>query len=776
MNGNRVWVWIIVCLLVAQVCLGQGWQPAEGPLKTRWTDEVSPEKVWPEYPRPQMVRPDWMNLNGLWDYAIVARDAGRPETWDGKILVPFAVESALSGVMKPVGPANRLWYRRTFEVPESGRWSRDRRRILLNFGAVDWETTVWVNGTQVGSHQGGYDPFTFDITDALNESGSQEIVVSVWDPTDAGTQPRGKQVRQPGGIMYTAVTGIWQTVWLEPVGPVYIESLKLVPDVDNELVRLTVSLAGDIGDPNRYGISATFDKVRVSEEVSLPVFHAVANDGQVEIRVREPKLWSPESPYLYETSIEVHRATRPGGFQTVSSGSSVLPDYYRVDSVDTYFAMRKIEVKKDADGINRLFLNDKPLFQYGPLDQGWWPDGLYTPATDETIKYDIEMTKKFGMNMARKHVKYECARWYCWCDKLGLLVWQDMPSGDAGRNAESRANFRRELKGMIDALHNFPSIVMWVPFNEGWGQHNTEEIVQWIQQCDPSRPVNEASGWTDRGSGDISDIHSYPGPGMRPVEDDRVLVLGEFGGLGMPVKGHTWQDEANWGYVSFQDKEALTNAYVDLLTRMRPLIGQGLSAAVYTQTSDVEVEVNGLMTYDRELVKMDLERIAEAASKLYLPPPKVTIVIPTSQHEPQTWRYTTTEPANGWTAPDFDDSSWATGVGGFGTRGTPGTTIGTVWNTSDIWLRRTFMLHDIPSEGELGLMIHHDEDAQVYVNGVLVGSFSGYLTSYLSRPASEDAASAFKQGTNTMAIHCRQTSGGQYIDAGLALVQEQPQP
>ncbi len=737
---NERWIWAVVLALVGAVCPAQDWEPAEGPLETRWTQDVSSEQVWPEYPRPQMVRPHWTNLNGLWEYAIVAKDMEKPDAWQGKILVPFPAESALSGVKKAVLPDHRLWYRRTFTRPamEAGE------RLLIHFGAVDWQCTLWVNGTEVGKHTGGYDPFTFDITDQVKPGGN-ELILAVWDPTDQGYQPRGKQVLKPGGIMYTAVTGIWQTVWFEVVPQNYIESLKIVPDVDRGLVAVTVHT----------------DRLAVVElkalDLGLVVASAKGDSGQaIELPIPSAKLWSPDSPYLYDLKVTLLQNDRP------------------VDLVSSYFGMRKIEVAPDDEGILRLKLNGEVLFQYGPLDQGWWPDGLYTPATDEAMQYDIAMTKEFGMNMARKHVKYECARWYYWCDKLGLLVWQDMPSGDAARNAESKGNFRAELKAMIDALHNFPSIVMWVPFNEGWGQHETPEVVRWVQQYDPTRPVNEASGWNDRGSGDVSDMHSYPGPGTRPVEDDRVVVLGEFGGLGMPVKGHTWQAERNWGYVSYQTKKELTDAYVNLLAQMRPLIDQGLSAAVYTQTSDVEIEVNGLMTYDRDLVKMDLERIAEAARKLYLPPPKVTVLVPTSQHQPQSWRYTTTEPAEDWATPDFDDSSWSSGPGGFGTEGTPGAVVRTTWNSPDIWLRRTVTLDSVPRDGALGLIIHHDEDAEVYINGTLIRSFKRYVGGYMAVPLGEDARKAFRAGENTVAVHCHQTDGGQYIDLGLVLIEEQP--
>jgi beta-galactosidase/beta-glucuronidase len=578
----------VLCITMAAAALtnrAKAWQPAEGPLKTRWTKDVSPDKALPKYPRPQMVRKDWTNLNGLWQYAIRPAGEDKPGKWDGEILVPFPIESALSGVKKPVKPDQQLWYRRTFSWSES---SRDQH-LLLHFGAVDWKCTVWVNNKKVGEHTGGYDLFTLDITDAIRK-GDNELVVAVTDPTDTGTEPHGKQVLKPHGIMYTAVTGIWQTVWLEPVPKHYIRSFDLMPKADIKQIQLTLNLS-----------SPGFVRIRILDGKSEVATYEVNRADMVQFVIPNAKLWSPENPFLYGLQLEL------------VEGDKV------VDKVDSYFGMRKIEIKKDADGVNRLWLNNKVVFQYGPLDQGWWPDGLYTAPTDEALMYDIEMIKKFGMNMIRKHVKVEPARWYYWCDKLGVLVWQDMPSGDAQKTAESKANYRKELKAMIDALWNHPSIVMWVPFNEGWGQHDTPEVVDWIKKYDPSRPVNEASGWTDKHSGDVSDMHKYPGPGMREPEKDRACVLGEFGGLGMPVKGHTWQQEKNWGYVSYDNSEKLTDAYVALLTAMRPLVGRGLSAAVYTQTTDVEVEVNGLMTYDREIVKMNADRIRDATKKLYLP-------------------------------------------------------------------------------------------------------------------------------------------------------------
>ena len=744
---RKILYWVVVCgVLCINSSVWAKWKPANGPLMTRWSKDVSPSNAHPEYPRPQMVRKDWQNLNGLWEYAITAKDAQQPGKFDGQILVPFPVESALSGVMKPVGENKRLWYRRTFEIPR--KWKG--QRVLLHFGAVDWDTTVWVNGKELGNHKGGYDAFTFDITDALKKSGSQEIVLSVWDPTDTGNQPRGKQVKKPGGIMYTAVTGIWQTVWLEPVPETYIAALKIVPDVDNSKMQITVNVIGDV---NEYYVNAI---------VKIGDFGRVAGGSRglctLQIKIPEPKLWSPDSPNLYDLKVKLLKKLKTS--------------HETYDEVSSYFGMRKIEVKKDEAGFNRLFLNDKVVFQYGPLDQGWWPDGLYTAPTDEALRYDIEVLKKIGCNMLRKHVKVEPARLYYWCDKLGLMVWQDMASGN-NKGDEAREQFELELKRLVENFYNYPCIIMWVPFNEGWGQHDTPRYSRLVKKWDPTRLVNEASGWANRESGDVRDIHSYPGPAAPPNEEKRVAVLGEFGGLGLPVKGHTWQAEKNWGYRSYETREQLTDAYVTLLGRLRPLIGSGLSAAVYTQTTDVEVEVNGYMTYDRAMIKADAKKMAEASRKLYLPPPVIKTIVPTSEKKGIEWSYTTSKPGDGWQKPGFDDSSWKKGRGGFGTESTPGSVVRTEWRTSEIWLRRTFELGD-KKFGQPHLQIHHDEDAEVYINGKLAAKLSGYTTSYVQAPINEKVSRALKVGTNCLAVHCRQTGGGQYIDAGLADVVEQP--
>lgn len=530
-----------------------------------------------------------MNLNGLWDYAVRPRADARPQVFDGHILVPFPIESALSGVMRSVGDSNRLWYRRLFTVPDD--WHG--HRILLHFGAVDWEADVSVNGHEMGVHHGGYDALDYDITSALNPTGPQTVVVGVWDPTDAGTQPRGKQVASPHGIWYTSVTGIWQTVWLEPIGDTAIASLTLTPDIDSGVLQVTARAFET--DPN-------VQVIAIASQSGREIGRAQGRLGEtINLSVAHTKLWSPETPVLYDLTISLVRPS------------------FTLDTVTSYFGMRKSSLCKDSAGITRMCLNNKPLFQIGPLDQGWWPDGLYTAPTDTALKSDIEVEKRLGFNLARKHVKVEPDRWYYWADHLGLLVWQDMPSTivRGERTADSKQQFERELQAMIDGRRNHPSIVMWVPFNEGWGQYDTARIVKWIKTYDPSRLVDDASGWTDEGVGDVVDVHKYPGPDAPKPETARAAVLGEFGGLGLPLAGHTWQSQSNWSYRGFTRPGELTKAFSELFTQLRSLeVSSGLSAAVYTQTTDVEVEVNGLMTYDRAIVKMDEKRVRNLVKKL----------------------------------------------------------------------------------------------------------------------------------------------------------------
>ena len=713
------------------------WKPARGPLMTTWAKGVTPQNVHREYPRPQMVRSEWLNLNGLWQYA-EAREGDEPpfgRELDGRILVPFPVESALSGVMKNF---DRMWYRTSFAVPKG--WAG--QRLLLHFGAVDWEATVYVNGAMVGRHRGGYDSFTFDITDALMKEGSEELVVGVLDPSDEGDQPRGKQVRKPHGIWYTPSSGIWQTVWLEPVPENHITDLAITPDVDAAVLRLTVNATG--------GATPLDVRARAFDAGKLVAEGTGKTGTEIRLPFRSPKLWSPSKPFLYDLNVELSR------------------DGKKLDEVKSYFGMRKTEIARDKQGVNRMMLNGESLMQVGPLDQGFWPDGLYTAPSDEALKSDIVMMKKLGFNMARKHVKVEPERWYYWADKLGLLVWQDMPSGN-NKTPEAKQQFERELQRLVLTHRNHPSIIMWVVFNEGWGQYDTERLTAWVKGMDPSRLVNNASGWADEQVGDVKDIHNYPTPKSPGPDPKRAAVLGEFGGLGLAIDAHTWRKE-HWGYQGMSSREQLTSRYERFLKLVYSMKDTAaLCAAVYTQITDVETECNGLLTYDRAIVKPDLKRAAAVDRgdfSLMPPPPILKPVVPTSEEQGQEWRYRFEKPSDDWFKIDFDDSRWMTGPGGFGTEGTPGAVVRTEWKTNDIWLRSavTVALQNFTS---LQFRLHHDEDAEVYINGVLAGQFGGYSTEYDEYPLTKEGGAALKLGKNVIAVHCRQTDGGQYIDIGL---------
>jgi len=590
---------ILSCALAFVLCAQAQWKPAGDKMRTLWADQIDPANVLPEYPRPILERQAWLNLNGLWDYAITDRGLAEPAKYDGKILVPFAIESSLSGVQKEINEKQELWYKRTFTVPAS--WKG--KNVKLNFGAVDWRAEVFVNDILIGSHQGGYTPFSFDLTPFLTGSGAQKLVVRVWDPTNKGFQPRGKQVMEPNSIWYTAVTGIWQTVWLEPVSPNHITAIKSIPNIDTETVEVTVCTSdcqsNDVVEVTVFdaGQSIATAKGLAGKALRLPITN--------------PKLWSPESPVLYTLKVSLIR-----------SGKAI-------DEVSSYTAMRKISTKRDATGIVRMQLNNKDYFHFGPLDQGWWPDGLYTAPTDEALLFDIKKTKDFGFNMIRKHVKVEPARWYYHCDREGILVWQDMPSGDMGnqwaariynggtdknRSTESIENFYQEWKEIMDLCISNPSVVIWVPFNEAWGQFDTEKVAEWTALYDPSRLVNPASGGNHRDCGDILDIHNYPGPEMFLFDPKRVNVLGEYGGIGLALEGHLWWDKRNWGYIQFKDKREVTDEYIKYAKELQQMVKRGFSAAVYTQTTDVEGEVNGLMTYDRKQIKL-IESEVRAANQ-----------------------------------------------------------------------------------------------------------------------------------------------------------------
>ncbi len=608
-------------LLLSMASFAQNWAPAGDRIKSPWAEKVDPANPLPEYPRPQMVRPEWQNLNGLWDYAITPVDADySPE---GQILVPFCAESSLSGVQKTVGEKNALWYERTFTVPK--KWKG--KQILLHFGAVDWKSEVWVNGQKLGTHTGGYTPFSYDITSALKKSGKQTVRVKVWDATDNSYQPRGKQVCASSGIWYTPVTGIWQTVWLEPVGATSIVAYNPVFSAKENTLTVEVTSQGVVeGDVIKVALRPGKLMYSAETPANEVLKAAEVKDGKAVIPVEDAQLWSSEHPYLYGLNISISRAGK------------------LIDSVEGYTALRTVSVVADPkidrnmNSYKRLGVNGKRTFMYGPLDQGWWPDGLYTAPTDEALKFDIQKTKDWGWNMIRKHIKVEPARWYYWCDAMGIMVWQDMPCiGDyssrvteyrdpeirentrsvwsrdsflGGKDAvipeQWKANYYKEWGEIISALKPFQCIVVWVPFNESWGQFDTPEVVKFTRAQDPTRLINEASGGNFTFSGDIIDVHHYSCPAMNAFEAKMVNVLGEYGGLGYPVEGHLWQQDKNWGYGKVLESGEEVLALYDTFAQMlKTFISTGCSAAVYTQTTDVEIEVNGIMTYDRKVVKVN---------------------------------------------------------------------------------------------------------------------------------------------------------------------------
>ena len=547
-----------------------------------------------------MERPQWLNLNGLWDYAITKKDAPLPKTFDGKILVPFAIESSLSGVGKTIKADQSLWYERKFQIPED--WKG--KNVLLNFGAVDWKAEVFVNGNKIGEHTGGYTPFSFNITKNLKD-GENSLAVRVWDSTGNGL-PRGKQIENPRGIFYTSVSGIWQTVWLEPVSASHISGLKITPDLDSSSFDIKV-------DSDDKSATAT---IKVLDNGKVVAQTTAAANKTANIPVKNPKLWWPKSPFLYDLEITL---SNKGGEQ--------------VDSVKSYAAMRKFSIAKHGrfGGVD-FTLNNKKFFTFGPLDQGWWPDGLYTAPTDEALKFDIQRTKDLGFNSIRKHVKVEPARWYTHCDRLGMVVWQDMPSMFGEGNGwqprgffqgEERTvskkfeeTYRKEWKEIMESLHSYPCIAIWVPFNEAWGQFKTKEITEWTKSMDPSRLVNSASGGNYFDCGDIVDSHDYGNPIMYMFNNQKVNVVGEYGGIGCAVDGHLWVKDKNWGYGKMRSQEEVTKRFVELTNRFIDMTKYGCFGAIYTQTTDVEIEVNGLFTYDRKVLKVDEEKVREVNQKL----------------------------------------------------------------------------------------------------------------------------------------------------------------
>jgi len=573
------------------------WQMQPIPIQTRWAKDVSPTNALPAYPRPQLVRASWINLNGLWDYTITPKDAAIPGSYTGKILVPYPLESALSGVKKSLQPTDNLWYHRTFGRPEL----KAGERLLLHFGAVDWLTTVYINGQEAGRHSGGYTAFSFDITDKLH-LGDNDIIIRVYDPTDQGIGPHGKQVLNPQNIYYTPTSGIWQTVWMETVPAAYIHEIRLTPDIDQQVLRTTVDA------PTGYTVesqaSAGGNAVAMAEGMSMN------GHATIELPVKAPHLWSPVDPFLYNLTIRLKK------------GHKII------DEVHSYFGMRKIAVAKDDQGIQRIFLNNHPYYNLGTLDQGFWPDGLYTAPTDAALSFDIKAIKAMGFNTIRKHIKVEPARWYYYADSLGMLVWQDMVNPNQGLPEGSKPEFEKESAEILHQLYNHPAITTWVLFNERWGQFDQERLTKWIKATDPSRIVNGHTGEllyvneqlrapaTDPYVGaDMTDVHSYPDPMMPIRQDGKAQVLGEFGGIGVFIPDHQWNSSSAWGYI--QEKPAgLAAKYTIMSEHLQLLQREGLSGSIYTQPFDVEGEQNGLMTYDREVVKIPFETLRKIHARL----------------------------------------------------------------------------------------------------------------------------------------------------------------
>ncbi|MGS2737948.1 glycoside hydrolase family 2 protein [Sinomicrobium sp. M5D2P17] len=729
-------------------------------MDTRWTERASSENTWNEYPRPQMKRENWQNLNGLWEYAIVPVSAGQPEGYLGKIRVPYAVESELSGVKKLVGEENNLWYRTTFKVPTHS----DDERIQLNFGAVDWEATLYINGKEVGSHKGGFTPFSFDITPFIKIGGLQELVLKVWDPTDSGTQPRGKQVANPHGIWYTPVTGIWQTVWLEKTSKDYIRLIKNTPSIDNSTLESEIHF-GTISRDLQLKVTAK----NGNKEVTSRIIEIEKGDKSavVSLGIPDQVLWSPNNPYLYDLEVEL-----------LDNGRSV-------DKVSSYFGMRKISLGKDGNGFTRILLNNEPLFQFGLLDQGWWPDGLYTAPSREAMMYDVEMTRKWGFNMIRKHVKVEPAIYYYECDKMGMLVWQDMPNGnhlkklriqawedDAKRSEASSGQFESELKEMMDQLHSFPSIVVWVPFNEGWGQYDTQRVTKWTEEYDPSRLIDSPSGWADRQVGDMLDIHLYPGPGLEYPEENRASVLGEYAGIGWAVPDHIWWDKKNWGYLTYENQSEFKTRFREMMDDLISLKSFGLSAAVYTQTTDVEGEVNGLMTYDREVIKIDPRETSEMMKPVYEKVGRYKTIVADSEHSPNTWKLSN-NPGKKWPL-KMEKGKWENMAGPFSSYDNYFLPDGSTWGErKDLNILKEFDLEVVPENFILRYYLDKSS-MNVFINGKKVTSEKdeGGRKRHYRNKVIPNASKYLRTGKNVLAVKIKADKEDHSFDMGLYTVGE----
>ena len=735
------------------------WAMKQGPMMTTWSEKIDTAQVLPQYPRPQMQRSTWINLNGLWQLrkGTVGEAYSSNFSYDKQILVPYPIESAISGVMEK-SDEQCYWYRRTFTLPKA----MQGKHILLNFGAVDWQAIVYVNGTKVGEHTGGYDPFSFDITSALKPgSEQQELAVYIYDNTGAEGQPTGKQSKNPSICWYTAVSGIWQTVWLEPVEEAHISSMAIEPCVAKDWLSM------------RFESTVTTD-VAVDVQVLDRQRQQVAslNGGKVgltqRLTISQPHLWSPDDPYLYTLKIQL----KHNGVVT--------------DSITSYCGMRKIEVKKDAKGLPRIYLNDNQIFQMGPLDQGWWPDGLYTAPADEALLYDVQMMKRLGFNMVRKHIKIEPDRWYYYCDREGLLVWQDLPSPNLPKGHEdfAKANFEQEAINIINAKKNFPSIVQWIVFNEGWGQFDTERMTgvvdTKVNSLTPARYgktslIECASGWTDAEVGQTIDTHSYPQPSC-PHNANRAAVCGEYGGITLKVPGHIWPG-GDFQYTVVENGQDFSNFFGQLCQKIRDFYYQGLNAAVCTQLSDVEIEKNGFMTYDRKVLKpaKPFEQVrADILSCIDMPQSKTFIkpILSTAEQHTYKWHYTTANVDRHWFETTYNDSAWATGPAAFGhgMAAPYDTLVRTGWQGSQIHMRRWFWLGDITAENlaKLRFFTFHDDGIKVYINGVLAAVEQGPVFSYSPLDINDAGRAALKpKAWNLIAIDGHQDSGQQIMDLGI---------
>ena len=723
--------------------VGQDWKPVPGNIMTPWANEVNPENVLKEYPRPQMVRKEWKNLNGLWDFALANGKSKRPvQSFNRKILVPFCVESALSGIKEFVTGFHEMKYRRSFTIPEN--WKG--KRILLHFEAVDYISRLWIDGIFVGEHTGGYDAFQYDVTDFLNSDESHEINMVVWDPSNTGTQTIGKQTLiglSKGN--YTPTSGIWQSVWMEPVQDVSVKNLKILPDIENETVSVGVGIKG-WGFNHQLKVQAFDNGKEIASGSGTP-------DKPVILKINNAKLWSPDSPSLYDLKV------------------SLLQGNKVIDEVESYFGMRKISMARDNAGFMKIHLNNKEIFQLGPLDQGYWPDGILTPPSDAAVKFDVEYLKKIGCNMDRVHMKVQPDRFYYYCDKLGILVWQDMisPAGSLLRSeiGGSKA-WEAEWETIIDQLYSHPSIIQWTVFNESWGQFDTERITDWTKKKDPSRLVSSASGWVDRNVGDIRDFHDYtvyPSMGWIPKNYPRAMVLGEGGGHELTVKDHMWTptlsiperidragDLIREVMTSPEVLDERYSLWVDNLSSLRKY---GLNAVVFTQISDVENEVNGWLTYDRKVSKIPIERLAEIHGRLFKPlADKGRFILPLSMNSPQRWMYSTLEPSAEWYKKD-NKVKWNSGNGPFGKVQMNTPEVNSIWDTKSLFLEKDFNLSTLPAK--LAIVTYNHGVTDVYINGELAIQINNLRrwdteikVSEVALPAK--AASLLKKGSNHIAL------------------------